>query len=165
MPWSRCRANSIGLIGEFKVTQSQTEVTTMMTESQLSSTYLAVASNDGRRVNVNLTEADHLLIYDLSVPIPKLVGLRKIPSLTTDGFLWTTLATLLEDCSLLFTGGIGPIPKALLQQNGVRVHTVRGRISDLLTKVDVIMVADDDVPFVCSKSCHGGPRECRCEMA
>ena len=137
----------------------------MVAHSQLSSTYLAVASNDGRRVNVNLGEADYLLIYDLSFPEPKLVGLRKIPPLTTDGFLWTTLATLLEDCSLLFTGGIEPIPKALLQQNGVRVHTVRGRISDLLTKIDVIMVADDDVPFVCGESCHGGPRGSRCEMA
>jgi len=137
----------------------------MVTHSQLSSTYLAVASNDGRRVNVNLGEADYLLIYDFSFPVPKLVGLRKIPPLTTDGFLWTTLAPLLEDCSLLFTGGIGPIPKGLLQQNGVRVHTVRGRISDLLTKIDVIMVAYDDVPFVSGESCHGGPRGCRCEMA
>ena len=59
---------------------------------------------------------------------------------------------------MLFTGGIGPIPKGLLQQNGVRLHTVRERISDLLTKIDVIMVADDGVPFVSGEICHGGPR-------
>ena len=45
----------------------------MVTHSQLSSTYLAVASNDGRRVNVNLGEADYLLIYDFSFPVPKLL--------------------------------------------------------------------------------------------
>jgi nitrogen fixation protein NifB len=127
--------------------------------------YLAVASSDGVRVNGHLGEADYLLIYDLSSAKPKLAGLRKIPPSTTEGSRWATLVNLLWDCPLLLTGGIGPAPKALLQQNGVRVRTVRGRIGDLLAKIDAITGADDDVPFVCGESCHGGRRGCGCEMA
>jgi nitrogen fixation protein NifB len=162
---SRCRADAVGLLGQRKATETQTEVTKMLAHPQIPNAYVAVASSDGARVNVHLGEADYLLIYYISSSKPKLVGLRRIPPLTTEGSRWTTLATLLHDCQLLLTAGIGPLPKSLLQQHGMQIRTVRGRICDLLEKIDAIKAADDDVPFVCGESCHGGRRGCGCEMA
>ena len=97
----------------------------------------------------------------MSSPKPKLVGLRRIPPSTTEGSRWSTLAGLLRDCSLLLVGGIGPMPKSLLGQNGIRVRTVRGRISDILAKIDVDVSDDEEsVPFVCGEACHGDQHGC-----
>jgi nitrogen fixation protein NifB len=144
---------------------TETVVTKMATHPQIPKTQVAVATGDGVRVNTPLGEADYLLIYDVSSSPAKVVGLRKIPPYTAQSDRWTTIASLVRDCPLLLTGGIAPEPKALLQRNGTEVRTVRGRIDDLLAKIDAILLADDEVPFVCDESCHGGRRGCRCEMA
>jgi predicted Fe-Mo cluster-binding NifX family protein len=150
---------------EIQPEAKDTAVGKLARHPQAPGAYLAVASSDGVRVNTPLDEADYLLVYDISSATPALVSLRRIPPSTTEDFRSTTLATLLRDCPLLLTGGVGTALKAFLQQNGVQVRTVRGRIGDLLAKIDAIMVADDDVPFVCGESCRGGRRGCGCEMA
>jgi nitrogen fixation protein NifB len=137
----------------------------MAAHPQIPKTQVAVATGDGVRVNTPLGEADYLLIYDVSSSPAKVVGLRKIPPCATPSDRWTKIATLVRDCPLLLTGGITAEPKALLQQNGTAVRTVRGRIDELLAKLDAILLADDETPFVCAESCHGGRRGCRCEMA
>jgi hypothetical protein len=61
----------------------------------------------------------------------------------------------------LLVGGIGPMPKSLLDRRGIRVRTVRGRISDILAKIDVTVSDDaDSVPFVCGEDCNGDQHGC-----
>lgn len=126
------------------------------------SPYVAVASSDGTRVDRHLGEADYLLVYNVASPKPELVGLRRIPPLTSEGSRWATLADILQDCALLLADGVGPVPRAVLKQNGIRVRTARGRITEILAQIDVAAVDDDDVPVVCSERCHGHGRGCGC---
>jgi nitrogen fixation protein NifB len=124
--------------------------------------YVAAASSDGAKINLHLGEADHLLIYDMvSEPKPKLVALRRIEQGAEEESRWDALARQLQDCSLVLVGGIGPFPRSVLDQNGIRVRTVQGRIEDLLGKIDEIVAApDDSVPFVCGSGCHGNQMGC-----
>ena len=123
--------------------------------------HIAVASSDGSHVNMHLGEADHLLVYDLLPPKAKLVGIRKVPPPTPEGSRWATLADLLGDCSLLLAGGIGPVPRALLDQHGIRVRTVRGPISEILAQIDVtVSDADGGAPFVCGEGCNDNRSGC-----
>jgi nitrogen fixation protein NifB len=158
---TRCRADAIGLLAQGDLTEKPAEAPTMPATTQKNDRYIAVASSDGSHVNVHLGDADHLLVYDVSAPKAKLVGLRRIPPWTTAGSRWATLAGMLRDCSLLLVGGIGPMPKALLDQNGIRVRTVRGRIADILAKIDITVSDDDDsTPFVCGEACSGDQHGC-----
>jgi len=157
---ARCRADAVGLLAERNVAEDRGETTKEPAAPRNHGPHIAVASSDGSRVNMHLGEADHLLIYKMSSPKPKLVALRRIPPLTAGGSRWTTLAGLLRDCSLLLVGGIGPMPKSLLDRHGIWVRTVRGRISDILAKIDVNVSDDDSAPFVCGEACHGDQHGC-----
>jgi nitrogen fixation protein NifB len=127
--------------------------------------YVGVASSNGTRVNCHLGEVDYLLVYDAKAGKPDLVSLRKIPPELTGDARWTKVAELVEDCSVVLVGGVGPLPRSILTGRGLQVRIVEGRIPDLLAKIDEITASNDDVSFVCGESCHGNGRGCGCFMA
>jgi nitrogen fixation protein NifB len=162
---SHCRADAVGLLSHSEHATTQLEPENMTPTPNAEREYIAVASSNGKQVDCHLGEVDYLLIYNPSAATPQLVDLRRLPPQSGRQSRLAAMAGMLQDCSLLLVGGVGPGPKAALQKQGVRVRTVQGQVAELLKKVAEISAADEDVPFVCGEGCHGNGRGCGCSWA
>lgn len=92
--------------------------------------HIAVASREGRLVNQHLGEAEWLHIYAASDEGFRLVERRPAPPRGGGDARWGELAERLADCRALLVGGIGPIPRRVLEARGMPVVEMEGLIED-----------------------------------
>jgi len=163
----RCRADSVGLLGEDRFLEME-ETMGRIARGPLSPDEqrrgVAVASCEGFLVNQHLGEAETLRIY-LPDEQGRLVFLEeRIAPRPGDGpERWGRLAELLSDCGTILVSGAGLNPRKALEKGGIRVHEVEGMISRALELLD----AGEDLGemarrecFSCGTSCSGTAMGC-----
>ncbi|WP_310551371.1 nitrogenase cofactor biosynthesis protein NifB [Paenibacillus glufosinatiresistens] len=100
-------------------------------------TRVAVASRGGDKVNQHFGHATEFLIYDTDGEAVRFVGVRKIQAYchgTADcngdkGETLAEICSLLGDCRILLSSGIGDAPKAALNRAGILPLVRKGEIA------------------------------------
>ena len=140
---TRCRADAVGLLGEKdilgpgKLTEEENPpMPATVINLSSSRPYLAVTSREGVLVNQHLGEADRVFIYDLQPDgQASLVAVRPTPVRGGGDQRWMQLSELISDCHTLLVNGIGPNPRRILGENGLRILEVEGLISDIASAI------------------------------
>jgi len=125
---SRCRADAVGLLGQ----QNDEKVVSAMRYAKIKPTftkrpYIAVASSNGKSVDLHLGETNTLLIYGKRNGKIELIEKRQIP-IPNDN-RWDKLANVINDCDALLVNGLGRAPYEFLSSKGIYVEAVNCFIS------------------------------------
>lgn len=101
---------------------------------------IAVASNNGKTVNLHFGDASHALIFEVSGNQVNFVELREKPRkpLKDHSDRWMQSLELVSDCHVVLCSKIGPEPKEALQNKGIESiesqKEVRDAIKDYLSR-------------------------------
>jgi len=159
---TRCRADAAGMLGQ----DATEEIALCMQEArklaERDAPHVAVASMEGMLVNQHLGEADKLWIFRKGENEQfELVGSRQTPEKGGGDQRWLDLANLLTDCRAIVVSGIGPRPKAILEQMGLRVIEGQVLIEEALRAIYAgtpLKVRKQE--FRCGQSCGGTGNGC-----
>ena len=94
--------------------------------------YVAVASKDGKRIDLPLGKAASLLIYQAGVPDPEPLEQRDIPLPSKGLGRWMQLGTVLSDCQWLLVPAIGEAAFKILVNKGIMVYIIEGAVTEAL---------------------------------
>ena len=132
----RCRADAAGLLAEDRSGEFAGVLRACAGTDPASGDrpYVAVATREGRLINLHLGQAGSLQIWGTSGGSPALVEERNVPA-RGRGDRWHRLARTLSDCRAVLAGGAGDVPQRELEERGTTVHVVSGLIEDGLHKV------------------------------
>jgi nitrogen fixation protein NifB len=106
-----------------------------MEKSAGSPVRIAVTSFEGLLINQHLGMADSLLIFETEKDGYRLIETRPTPPRGSGEARWQLLSQLLEDCSVLLTGGLGENPMEVLSASGLKVYQAEGLIEDALATI------------------------------
>ncbi|MEN4018893.1 MAG: NifB/NifX family molybdenum-iron cluster-binding protein [Methanobacterium sp.] len=101
---------------------------------------IAVASNNGKTVNLHFGDASHCLIFEVDGNQVNFVELREKPRkpINDHSDRWRQSLELVNDCQVVLCSKIGPEPKEALQNEGIEAMEhqgeIRGAIKDYLSK-------------------------------
>lgn len=103
-------------------------------------TRVAVASRGGDKVNQHFGHATEFMIYDTDGTEVKFIGMRKIQAYcqgTADcngekGETLQEITTILSDCRILLSSGIGDAPRATLNKAGILPLVRKGGIQEAI---------------------------------
>ncbi len=99
--------------------------------------YIAVASEKGLFINLNLHECNKLRIYNPELSQPKLIDIREIPKdYNSETLRWKRLAEILNDCSYLLVYGIDPTPQSILRDSGLSIFIIEGFVDKVLIRIN-----------------------------
>jgi nitrogen fixation protein NifB len=162
---ARCRADAAGLLGR-DYSRSH-EMLQIAAEKELTEgsdrPYVAVATYEGMLVNQHLGEAKSLYIFEETKNGYKLIEMRKTPEAGTGNFRWIQLATLLDDCRAVLTGGAGQSPTEILESNGIKVVQMTGLIDtglDFVYKNTTLRTLKKSEMQKCGEGCRGNAQGC-----
>ena len=134
----RCRADAVGLLGaeqSDEVNRLLATVASMPSVADRHRPYVAVATREGALVNQHLGEAGSLAVYRYENGEVHLVEVRKTPEPGSGDQRWITLAEQLKDCRALLVSGVGPRPRSILEDRGIRLHEVEGLVEMAVASV------------------------------
>lgn len=94
--------------------------------------YVAIASEDGERIDQPLGKALSVLIYRAGATDPELVERRTIPGPSKGLGRWMELGRILTDCGWLLVAGIGEAAFKILVNKGIMVYIIEGSIVEAL---------------------------------
>lgn len=162
---ARCRADAAGLLG-----QDSSEALSLLQEiasgpinPNENRPYVAVATREGIFVNQHLGEARLLYIFKETKNGYHLVEQRNTPDPGAGDIRWLTLTRLLNDCRSILVSGVGPNPKEILNNTGVKVIEMSGMIDEGLDGVykgvPVRSVTKSEM-FKCGSGCKGNAMGC-----
>ncbi|MGF7119482.1 NifB/NifX family molybdenum-iron cluster-binding protein [Methanobacterium oryzae] len=82
---------------------------------------IAVATSDGKNVDLHFGSADIFLIFEIEENNVNFLELREKPRVPINEHSdrWTVSLKLLEDCNAVFCSRIGDEPKESLQSKGI----------------------------------------------
>lgn len=141
---ARCRADSVGLLGQDKhrelmekilKTPSENSASRVIVKLNKEKPFIAVASMEGVLVNQHLGEAVNVHIFEENEEGVNWKEIRTLPLPGGGSARWLKVAKILQDCSALFVGGIGESPKKIMAAAGLPVYEADGVIIELLTKI------------------------------
>ncbi|MBN2711142.1 MAG: nitrogenase cofactor biosynthesis protein NifB [Planctomycetes bacterium] len=158
---TRCRADAAGMLGEDNAKEIALCLQDARKASEDGRPYVAVASREGLLVNEHLGESEALWIFkqdgDDFEPLEK----RMAPPRGLGDKRWLELARTISDCRALLVSGIGPKPRSILEQMGLRVVEMEGLIEDALVSVyDGQEIRSPKREFKCGQACSGGGMGC-----
>lgn len=162
---SRCRADAAGLLGhDVKETFGLLQVfATSPVSSDDDRMFIAVATRDGKLVNMHLGEAPALHIYKQTPKGFHFIESRNTPAAGSGDFRWINLSNILKDCRALLVSGVGPDPLNILQHSGIRVIQMTGLIDEGLDAVyngKPIQTIKNTDSFKCGEGCKGKAKGC-----
>lgn len=154
---ARCRADAVGLLGE----QNSEQVFNALKYAKIRPTfidkpYIAVASSDGKVVDLHLGEASKLLIYGKRNGKVELLEERHIDKDSSNR--WEELANAIPDCDALLSKGMGRAPYEYLSSKGIYVEAIDSSVRNAVE----ILFAGQPLPSEilrlagqCNSSCSG----------
>lgn len=82
---------------------------------------IAVASNNGKIVNLHFGDASHCIIFEVDGNQVNFVELREKPRkpIKDHSDRWVQSLELISDCKVVLCSRIGPEPKEALQNKGI----------------------------------------------
>lgn len=135
----RCRADAVGLLGEDRsgelspLLRECASSIRLVTENK---PFVAVATRGGIIVNQHLGEAEGFDIWEWS---EEGLGMRERRTLGKEfpqgPDRWLALAGLLTDCRAVLVSGVGPLPLAVLTEEGTPPVIVTGRVEHAVKAV------------------------------
>jgi len=159
---TRCRADAAGMLGQ----DATEEIALCMQEArklaERDAPYVAVASMEGMIVNQHLGEASKLWIFQQGENGQfELVGRRDTPEKGSGDQRWLDLANVLNDCRAIVVSGIGPRPRAVMEQMGLRVIEGQVMIDEALRSIySGTELKVRKYEFSCGKNCGGTGTGC-----
>ncbi|KAF5089332.1 NifB/NifX family molybdenum-iron cluster-binding protein [Methanobacterium aggregans] len=95
---------------------------------------IAVASSDGKNVDLHFSACDHFLIFEIQSDKVKFLELREKPNITIKEHSdrWKSVCDLLGDCDMILCAKIGPDPRSNIEDRGVTVLESSGLIEGAL---------------------------------
>jgi nitrogen fixation protein NifB len=132
---ARCRADAIGLLGKDAALPAGETVINRQTSTFDANRYIAVASSDGKSVNIHLGRASFFHIYGLDKGNVKLIEKRTVFHIQQEENRWGELANILSDCSVILVSQVGNTPLRILKEKGILVKAVEGPVSDIVTSL------------------------------
>lgn len=158
---TRCRADAAGLLGQ----DDPEETALCLKEARVIAgsdrPNIAVASMEGLLVNRHLGEADSLWIFTRGEHGVDLVERRPAPAPGNGQARWLELSKTLSDCRAILVSGIGPSPKKVLEQMGLRVVEMEGLIEDAIRAIyEGREIRSPRREFKCGQACSGGGMGC-----
>ncbi len=162
---ARCRADAAGLLG-----QDSSEAMSILQEIAAGPVnpkedrpYVAVATHEGIFVNQHLGEARQLYIFKETRNGYHLVEQRTMPEPGAGDIRWLSMARLLKDCRSILVSGVGPNPKEILNNTGVKVIEMSGMIDEGLDGVykgNPIRSVSKSAMTKCGTGCKGNAQGC-----
>lgn len=132
----RCRADAVGLISQDRSAELGADLRACSDRpvegNAETKPYVAVASREGKLINLHLGQAERFQIWDLSGGDYRLVEERKTPESAFGEDKWSRLALTLGDCRAVLASAAGERPRQTLQGYGIVLHCVSGLIEDAL---------------------------------
>ncbi len=159
---ARCRADAVGIIGEINSDNLMLKLATealMPNEPTESRPCIAVSSQDGKRIDLHLGEADRFLVYTLDAENDKCVLLesRVTPFPGGGRKRWEILSGILKDCRALLVSAAGDSPISVLREYGIEVMLLEGMIEEvvygLFTGKDMTAFMKSNPIHSCGTSC------------
>ena len=137
---ARCRADAVGIIGEINSDNLMLKLSapSMMPndpkEPGGQRPCIAVSSQDGKRIDQHLGEADRFLVYTLDEENDRCVLLesRVTPFPGGGRKRWEILSGILNDCRALLVSAAGDSPISVLRENGIEVMIMEGAIEEVV---------------------------------
>jgi nitrogen fixation protein NifB len=130
----RCRADAVGLLGQDRSAELGEDLRGCSERAaekhEKARHYVAVASREGKLVNLHLGQAEHFQIWDVSGHDNRLIEVRQTPAASLTEDRWSSLARTLDDCQAVLATAAGERPRQTLQENGIALHCVSGLIED-----------------------------------
>ncbi|WP_414470417.1 NifB/NifX family molybdenum-iron cluster-binding protein [Methanobacterium sp. ACI-7] len=93
---------------------------------------VAVATSDGKKVNLHFGSAEIFLIFKIEENGVKFLEMREKPKVNINNHSdrWAVSLKLLKDCDALFCDRIGVEPKEALQKEGIDIFESQKSIND-----------------------------------
>ncbi|MDR2754991.1 MAG: nitrogenase cofactor biosynthesis protein NifB [Planctomycetaceae bacterium] len=128
---TRCRSDAVGMLG----IDNSYEINRLLREAAIvkptaERPYVAAASMEGLFVNRHLGEAANLCVFGKKENKIVLLEQRTTPVPGSGDLRWRQLAEIFRDCVAVLVSGCGQNPQRILEENGLRVLTVEGLISE-----------------------------------
>ncbi|MDR2439118.1 MAG: nitrogenase cofactor biosynthesis protein NifB [Planctomycetaceae bacterium] len=128
---TRCRSDAVGILGvdnSYEINQLLREAAIIKPTTERP--YVAVASREGLFVNQHLGEASSLCVFGQKENKIVLLEQRMTPVPGSGDLRWRQLAEIFRDCVAVLVSGCGQNPQRILEENGLRVLTIEGLISE-----------------------------------
>ena len=95
---------------------------------------IAVASNNGKTVNLHFGDASHCLIFEVDGKQVNFVELREKPRkpIKDHSDRWIQSLELIGDCQVVLCSKIGPEPKEALQNKGIDAMESQKQITEAI---------------------------------
>lgn len=163
---ARCRADAAGLLGhdDNEAMDMVRQYSTLVVNNGILKTKVAVATNDGLRVDLHLGEVVEWWIYEKTRNGYRFIEKRKTPEASECSDKWIALSeNVLTDCQAVLVSGVGKYPTAILQKKGIRVIQMKGLIDtglDAVYQQQPIIPICKAGPFRCGATCRGDKKGC-----
>lgn len=128
---TRCRSDAVGMLGcdnSYVINRLLREAAIIKPTTERP--YVAVASREGLFVNCHLGEASSLCVFGKKENKIVLLEQRATPVPGSGDARWRQLAETFRDCVTILVNGCGQNPQRILEENGLRVLTLEGLISE-----------------------------------
>ncbi|MDR3129285.1 MAG: radical SAM protein [Tannerellaceae bacterium] len=136
---ARCRADAAGLLSVPAHDKVPTNTTTLLRSGETAyipdGKYVAIATRDGKYVDVHLGQAQYLWIYKLEDGKVTLVEQRSVIHCRENDDRWNALADTLADCSALLVAALGQAPHKVLHRRGLYIEAVEGPVDELVASL------------------------------
>ncbi|MFH0880047.1 MAG: radical SAM protein [Lentisphaerota bacterium] len=163
---AQCRADACGIVGEANTVTDADRLAFFASQSLHPAEhrpYVAAATREGLLVNQHLGEAGQLAVFDQRGAEFFPVGLRRMPEAGLGAKRWMDMADLLKDCRAILVSGVGPSPRKILAEQGLKVIEMEGLIEEGLSAV----FAGKEIPphlrrrfSGCGAACSGNGQGC-----
>ncbi|HBA82925.1 MAG TPA: nitrogen fixation protein NifB [Verrucomicrobia bacterium] len=156
---ARCRADACGLIGADTAPETARDLLAVAKRPRQPGEdrpHIAAVSREGLLVNQHLGEAEALHVFAPDGGAGRLVEIRPAPERGLADRRWESMSDLLRDCQTLLVSGIGPNPRRILEQRGLRVIEMEGLIDDALRE----LFAGRDMPATMRRRFEGCGHGC-----
>lgn len=133
----RCRADAVGLLHDDRSVAMAgcLRAHAAGTSGSSARPHVAVATHEGLLVNRHLGEAPALQIWTRRTDGFACIEERPAPEPGSGGRRWLELAETLKDCRAVLVAAVGPTPRAILEEAGIRPLEMEGLITDGLAAV------------------------------
>jgi nitrogen fixation protein NifB len=133
---TRCRSDAAGMLGgdnSYAINRLLREAAIIKPTTERP--YVAVASREGLFVNGHLGEALSLCVFGKKENKIVLLEQRATPIPGSGDTRWRQLAEKFQDCTAILVNGCGQHPQRILEENGLRVLTLEGLISESVPSI------------------------------
>ncbi len=135
----RCRADAVGLLGDDKTAEFSSCLAACAKKKPLEiveRAFVAVATMEGILVNQHLGEADRFQIWGKDGDDGyKLIEERTAPATGGGPKRWLAISRTLGDCRAILVSDLGPAPRKVLKEKGIRPIIMSGLIKNGLEAV------------------------------